>query len=364
MDTMEFGIFEMFSASENEYYPDIKSMFEGHLDRGVLADELGYDYYFPIEHQSSPGGQLAASNVFLMALAERTQQLRFGMLIHQMPFHNPWMLAQEIAMVDTLSEGRMQVGIGSGIAEHEFTRLHVDFETKTQKTHEALEVMIKIWTEDVVTHEGEFFQLTEAMPVPHPVQKPHPPIWIGAHSPRSFDLAAKHNYNVAKNLESDEACARKFEYFHEKLAEYDHPGPPPRTCLVRHIHVAETDEQARKEAERHLLAGFFTGGQALLGTKIGFGTRAMDEVRPGEDEGFAKSRGEIFEMTTKSYDYWIDQGLAIVGGPDTVGEKIESLRDTMGINTFCGQHQFGKMSPKLAAKSMQIFAEDVMPKLR
>ena len=83
MNTMEFGIFEMFSASENEYYADIKSMFEGHLDRGVLADELGYDYYFPIEHQSSPGGQLAASNVFLMALAERTQQLRFGMLLHQ-----------------------------------------------------------------------------------------------------------------------------------------------------------------------------------------------------------------------------------------------------------------------------------------
>ena len=364
MSGMEFGLFEMFGAPENEYFPDMRGMYEEHLERGELADEMGYDYYFPIEHQSSSAGQLASPNVFLSALAQRTKQLRFGMLIYQMPFHDPWALAQEIALVDQLSGGRIEVGIGSGIAEHEFMRLHVDFETKTPKTNEALELMVKLWTEDIVTFDGDFFQMTEAIPVPHPLQKPHPPVWIGAHSHRSFDLAAKHNYNVAQNIENDDAIAVKFDYFREKLAEYDHPGPPPKTLLVRHIHVAETDEKARKQAERHLLMGLFSGGETLLRTNIGFGTRAMDEIRPGEDPKFAKSRGEIFEMTMKSYDYWIDNGLAIVGSSETVAQRLSEVQEKTGIDVFCGQFQFGKLSPRLARQSMALFAEDVIPKFR
>jgi alkanesulfonate monooxygenase SsuD/methylene tetrahydromethanopterin reductase-like flavin-dependent oxidoreductase (luciferase family) len=364
MSGMEFGIFEPCTASENEYFTDLGGLYEEHLQRGQLADELGYDYFFSIERQNSPAGQIASPNVFLSALAQRTKQLRFGMLIHQVPLHHPFLLAEEIAFVDQLSGGRMQAGIGSGISEHEFTRLNVDFQTKTAKTHEALELMIRLWTEDIVTFDGEFFKLNEAIPVPHPFQKPHPPIWIAAHSHRSFDLAAKHNYNVAQSLEGDDATAAKFAYFREKLAEYDHPGPPPKMLLVRHLYVAETDEQARKQAERHLLMGYFSGGETLLRTSLGFGSQALDEARPGEDPKFAKTRGEIFEMTTKSYDYWLDTGLAIVGSPETVANRIAHLRETMGINAFCGQHRFGKLSPKLARNSMRLFAEDVMPKFR
>src|SRR5438034_8350341 len=111
------------------------------------------------------------------------------------------------------------------------------------------------------------------MPKPKPSQQPYPPVWVGAHSATSLDYAAKHNFSVAQNIDVDTVVAEKFGAWRQKWQEYGHEGPMPRAMVARHVHVAETDEQARAEAEPHLLQGFFgrRGMQIIAKTRIGMG---------------------------------------------------------------------------------------------
>jgi alkanesulfonate monooxygenase SsuD/methylene tetrahydromethanopterin reductase-like flavin-dependent oxidoreductase (luciferase family) len=116
-----------------------------------------------------------------------------------------------------------------------------------------MEVVLQAWTRDEVTFEGEFFQFDEVLTTPKPYQQPRPPVWFGAHSQASFEYAALMNFDVSQNIDTDETVAAKFKSWRQMWDQYGHTGPKPRAFLTRHVHVAETDEKAREEAEPHLL---------------------------------------------------------------------------------------------------------------
>jgi alkanesulfonate monooxygenase SsuD/methylene tetrahydromethanopterin reductase-like flavin-dependent oxidoreductase (luciferase family) len=116
-------------------------------------------------------------------------------------------------------------------------------------SEEALDIIVKAWTQDEVTYQGKYWQFDEALPVPKPYQQPHPPIWVAAHSPSALEFAARHNYHVSQNIDVDAVIAEKFDYYRRVWRECQHPGPMPRTFLTRAVHVAETDAIARAEAE-------------------------------------------------------------------------------------------------------------------
>jgi alkanesulfonate monooxygenase SsuD/methylene tetrahydromethanopterin reductase-like flavin-dependent oxidoreductase (luciferase family) len=226
---------------------------------------------------------------------------------------------------------------------------------------ECMDIVMKAWTQETVTYEGEYWSFDEALPKPKPFQQPYPPVWIGAHSTTSFDYAAKHGFHVAQNIDVDSVAAEKFAYFRQKWQEEGNTGPEPHMMLARHVHVAETDAQARAEAEPNMLQGFFgrRGSQMIASTRIGFGGDPRGtggERTPDIDE-----RGRVFQEMAKSYDFWIDNGLAIVGSPDTVIRKLEDQQRRVGYNVFCAQHQIGDMPREQVWKSMQLLGEKVMP---
>ena len=227
---------------------------------------------------------------------------------------------------------------------------------------EALEIIIKAWTEEDVTYQGKYWQFDEALPNPKPYQLPHPPIWVGAHSASSFEYAAEHNYHVAQNIDVDSVIAEKFAHFRKVWGQHHHNGPIPRTFLTRHVHVADTDEQARAEAEPNLLMGYVKGGELIANTRIGFGEAGRDGALRETPERQELAR--VFRECSKSYDFWIDSGLALIGSPDTVIRKIEQQRELTGYDVFCARHRFGQLDSKLSHKSMQLFAKHVMPHLR
>src|SRR5207245_7419514 len=136
---------------------------------------------------------------------------------------------------------------------------------------EGVKILVQARTEATGTSQSKYWQFDEALPTPPPYQQPHPPIWVAAHSAGSFEYAAKHNYHIAQNIDVDAVIAEKFAYYRRLWKQYEHPGPMPHAFLTRHVHVAETDAQARAEAEPNLLMGYVQRGELVARTRVGFG---------------------------------------------------------------------------------------------
>jgi alkanesulfonate monooxygenase SsuD/methylene tetrahydromethanopterin reductase-like flavin-dependent oxidoreductase (luciferase family) len=362
---MEFGLYDIFTRATMARAAVEADVYEMQIRNAVEAERLGYKYYFTIEHQSSTMSYLSSPNVYLSALARETGQLRFGVMCYQLPFHNPIRLAQDVATLDHLSRGRLEVGCGTGVAAPEFTRWNLPFAMRRKMTEEALQVMLQAWTQDSVTFEGEFYSCVEALVTPKPLQKPYPPIWFAAHSTPSFEFAARMNLNVAQNLDTDATLAAKFAAYRARWAQHGHPGPAPRTFLTRNVHVARTDELAHAQAAEHVLS--IRVSDPPISAE---GLRRIERRKRPEgdlahlEEGDTNERAElrrVFKERANNYPFWIENGLAVVGSPETVIEKLRVVKDQLGLDVFCPQHAYGNMDPGLSSESMRLFATEVMP---
>src|SRR5437899_6979608 len=192
---------------------EMAEVYAEHIRLAQHIEELGWQSYFVIEHQNSPVGRITAPSVYLTAVARATSELRIGAMMWQLPFYHPIRLAQEVSMLDHLSRGRVEFGTGIGVHEHEFIRWGQDFYQRAAMSEEVLAIVKMAWTQDEVTYEGKYFHFDEALPQPKPYQKPYPPIWAAVHSDASLEFAARNNFNVAKNLDSDEVVAGKFDLY-------------------------------------------------------------------------------------------------------------------------------------------------------
>ena len=360
MAKFEFGVMD--GLSDAQAYPSAAALYDQHIGDAVKAERLGYKSYFFIEHQNTPIAPLTAPSVYMAALARETSTLRFGPMVYQLPTHHPIRLAQDAAMVDHLSHGRLDFGAGFGIHAHEFMRWELPFHERRAMGEELLEIVLQAWTQESVTYKGKYWSFDEALPLPKPYQQPHPPVWVGAHSKASLDYTARNNFNVGQNIDVDDVIAAKFTYFRQAWQECGHPGPLPRTLIARHVHVAQTDELARAEAEPELLKGFFGGGKAMkiiAATRIGFG--GDPRMTGGERNPDIEERGRVFSELTKSYDFWIDNGLAIVGSPETVIDRLRKQQQHVGYDIFLAQHQLADMPRKQAVQSLELFGREVIP---
>jgi alkanesulfonate monooxygenase SsuD/methylene tetrahydromethanopterin reductase-like flavin-dependent oxidoreductase (luciferase family) len=347
-----------------EQRDNMVDVYEYHIRLAQKIEELGWHSYFVIEHQNSPASAITSPTVYLTAIARATSRLRVGAMMFQLPFYHPLRLAQDIAMLDQLSHGRVEFGTGIGVHEHEFIRWGMDFYQRAPMSGEVLDLIKMAWTQDEVTYEGKYWHFDEALPQPKPFQKPYPPIWAAAHSDASFEFAARNNYHVAKNLDADDVVARQFELYRTVWRECNFPTPMPRMFLMRNVHVAETDEQAHEEARKYLIAGDDTldlvRGGPLAKTRIGWGTHPRGMGRDGARSHDA-ARGQTLAQAAKDYDYNISSGLSIVGSPDTVIRRLQEGQERIGYTLFCTNHQLGHMPPDLVEKSVTLFGREVIP---
>jgi len=335
-------------------------VYENHINLAKRLEDYGWHSYFTIEHQNRPGANITSPSVYLTAIARATSRIRIGTMMWQLPFHLPLRLAQEVAMLDHLSRGRVEFGSGIGVHEHEFIRWGVDFYQRQAISEEAIEIIKMAWTQPEVTFHGKYFNYEEALPNPKPFQKPHPPIWAAVHSDESMRFAARNNYNVAQNLDTDEAVARKFDIYRETWKQCGHEGPMPRVFLQRTVHVAETDEKAHEEASKFIGAAETrrVGGGLLAATRVGWGSNARgmgrDSERPDD-----KARGETMERSQTDYQFNIDNGLAVVGSPATVIKKLQQGKEQIGYDLFCTNF-IGPLAPK----AIELWGREVIPAFR
>jgi alkanesulfonate monooxygenase SsuD/methylene tetrahydromethanopterin reductase-like flavin-dependent oxidoreductase (luciferase family) len=356
---LEFGVWDQMQTYEVMQAKSAADVYDKHIEQAQLMEQVGFEYYWTLEHQGSYVGAVTSPSVFLTAVARHTEKLRLGTMIWQLPFHNPIRLAEEVAMLDQLSHGRAEFGAGVGVHEHEFIRWGMNFYERQEMGDEVMDIIEMAWSGKPVTYHGKHYDFEEALVQPLPYNPNGIPIWAAVHSPRAMEFAARRNYNMAQNIDTDESMAAKFEEWRRLWHEAGHSGPMPRQFLMRVVHVAETDEKAHEETKQYILEANTLGREIVTNSRVGFGSSPRGVGT--EDTPDIRERGRIFRESAKSYDFWLDNGLAIVGSPETVARKLADGRERIGFDHFAAKFHIGRMPHDLVEKSIRLFGTEVIP---
>ncbi len=349
---MKIGIFDHMQKHDHpaRSYVDL---YKSHLEILESADQSGMDFYFVAEHHFDMGfSECPSPGSFLGAASQRTKQIRMGPLVYVLPLWNPIRVAEEVALLDNLTEGRLECGFGAGIGPFTFTAYGVPWDDKRQMTLEALRIIRGIWGNPSYSYEGRFFKCINAeLSVPL-VQKPHPPLWMPTRSKDSIEEAASTGISTVQWVPAGMKATRTaFDHYREAYHRTAPNGRKPHMGLMREIYVAESDKQAREEGKGHWI-NFWErrGGRRTYG---------------GQGEGGAVTlleggrKQELMDMERS-----IAEGSFICGSPETVVSQIKKIATDAGADTFLGEFTFGMMEQRQAMNSLRLFSDQVMPELR
>src|SRR6266571_7205965 len=239
---MRFGFFDQLpcadSQSESQRYQDI-------LAQIVLGDELGFNTVWLGElHFGRNSSILACPLMVLAAAAQRTKRIRLGTAVTLLPLHSPVKIAEEAAIADILSDGRLEFGVGRGTAPVHYAGYEIPQEESRERFEEALDFILQAWTQKSFSSHGKYFRARDLTVVPKPVQTPHPPVRIAANSPDTFPLAARRRLPIFAT-----PLINPPDKLKEGLAVYRETLLAGDTALAFPVHVAKSRAQARAECE-------------------------------------------------------------------------------------------------------------------
>ncbi|MBP1933276.1 LLM class flavin-dependent oxidoreductase [Ammoniphilus resinae] len=347
----------------NKHYDPEKGvkLYERYLSELEYAEKIGFDGVCVNEHHQTAYGTMPSPNIMAAALASRTSKVKIAVLGNAIPLRdNPLRIAEEIAMLDVLTNGRIISGFVRGIGPeyHSFSK---DPTLSRDKFYEAHDLITKAWTEEgPFEYYAEFTKLRYVNPWPRPVQSnPHPPIWIPSQgSLETIDWVAKKKYTYLQTYSSISNVRRVFTMFKEATLKYGYEASPFQMGWALPIYVAETDEQAKQEARRHieyLFNDVFKMPQRMF-FPDGYLTLKSTQKVLESKKGIGTSYLSFDELYEKEY--------VIVGSAKTVREKIKKYQEEFGFGNLLGMMHFGTLPHHLTIKNMDLFASEVMPFLR
>ena len=352
---MKFGIIELSQPDKaNEEYP-YRGVHERVTREIIEADKAGYDYVWIAEHHASTGyGILPDPLTYIAYLATQTERITLCSGVMVVPLHNVVRLVENIAFVDILTNGRIAFGIGSGYREHEFEALGADFDNRRAYQAEALEVMMSLFHTKKVQHKGTHLPDIDISGdyevLPHPVQEPHPPMYMGAASEESIGVCAQYGLGLLMStLTPIQQLAPKSQFYldscKQTAAPYNANPGHGSVGIGRMVYVAETDAQAKAEAGEAVVEHVHTfTGAATSGY---LGTISQDN----KDKYQAADYEELCEDTI------------IYGSPDTVIEKIRYMEDQTGADKLILHFPPGNTRDQ-NRRCLRLFADEVIPKFR
>ncbi len=333
---MEFGIFDHL---DNEHLP-FQQYYQERLKIIERYDQAGFHSYHLAEHHATTLGMAPSPNVFLSAVAQRTTQLRFGPMVYALPLYHPIRLAEEIAMIDQMSGGRLDIGFGRGSSPVEIAYFGID-PSKTEEIFQRDQPRILEALETGVMHVAEQDEpYRDIILKIMPLQKPTPRVWYGVHTVESAERAARRGWQTI-NLDLAHEARECNIAFRKTWREAQGDAPLPLMGLGRFIVVAETDEKALEIARRAYPNWHrgFTHLFRVLG-------RMMRHPRPD------------------TWDELNRQGKGIAGSPATVAAFLSQQLTTSQCNYCVGQFAFGDLSLAELETSVGLFTDKVMPVLR
>jgi alkanesulfonate monooxygenase SsuD/methylene tetrahydromethanopterin reductase-like flavin-dependent oxidoreductase (luciferase family) len=336
--TLEFGVFDHLDRNDlplRDYYEERLKVIEAY-ERG------GFYAYHVAEHHFTPLGMAPSPSVFLAAIAQRTTRLRFGTFVYALPIHHPLRVLEEICMLDHMSGGRVEIGFGRGSVPYEIAYYGQNAEERQQIYAERLELILKAFTSKTFSFKGKY-DTFENVPIEiEPYQKPHPPLWYGAHGPDSAERAARKGLNIVCNDMLPTVRASMTRYRDVWRALHGADAALPKMGLVRLVVVADNDAAALAIARRTYLRwrASFTHLHDMHGIPV------------------------QSPLSAESFDTLIAQGQAIAGSPATVAQFLGAQLADCGANYMVGQLAFGDLTLDEMLRSVALFSSEVMPALR
>jgi alkanesulfonate monooxygenase SsuD/methylene tetrahydromethanopterin reductase-like flavin-dependent oxidoreductase (luciferase family) len=373
---MRYGFFTTLAEPDNRRaYPDI---IRDLREQAVLCDRAGFETVWLAEHHFGPEGMGNIPNPILIAadLGTRTERVRFGMCAVILPWWHPIRLAEDLATLDHLLAGRLDVAVGRGVWPREGPNFHPKADPRNPDANmelfrETLAILRKCWTEEFVSHEGPSYtfpapgtrwshpmfpadsrwrdgdRVTRLNVVPRPYQTPHPPLWQVCSSQSSIEFAARNAIDVLLWQPPPRAVRRFGEMYAQYRSEAEgRPVDPGRHLgVLRQVYVAPTMEQAQHDA-RDSASFIFLYNNPFRGLAM--------FMNPGEQPQPGMTMG---------YDFLVERGNVLVGPPDYVAERLRELRDVSGTDYVLAEMALPYLSQRQVLASMELFAAKVMPQI-
>src|SRR5688572_14365276 len=258
------------------------------------AEELGYESIFLVEHHFTGAGQLSASLNLLSYLATCTTRIRLGTAVVVLPWHNPVLLAEQVATLDVLSGGRVDLGVGRGYRKVEFEQFCIPMEEAQERYTECLELMLKAWTtQGRFSHHGKRWHFKDIVVEPAPRQQPHPPIWMAAGTPGGIGWVSSQNYGMLiDQLATMDQVEERVRLYCDGLAAKGFPRDAARVGVTRALNIVTTEEERRKALERRRETFKSIGD---IARRAGDGPTSYDDMIAADDAGLIGTPEEIVE---------------------------------------------------------------------
>jgi alkanesulfonate monooxygenase SsuD/methylene tetrahydromethanopterin reductase-like flavin-dependent oxidoreductase (luciferase family) len=302
---MRFGIFG--SAQARRGVPDVDSGagFKDFVEYNVQAEALGYHSSFVVEHHFTGFGQISATLNLLTWIGARTSTLRLGTAVMVLPWHNPVLLAEQVATMDLLSNGRIDLGIGPGYRHNEFAGFCIPMEEAEERFDESVQLLIRAWTSDVPwSHRGKYWQFDNVVVEPPTAQKPHPPLWMGAGRPESIKKVAARGYNLLLDQFAPfDQTIDRFNLFRAEVQALGRSFDPSTVAVARSVNVVMTAAEREKAVEARLAARRRT--------------ERLAQRPDGQNKASIMSYASTLEAAEAGTLY---------GSPDEITAKLQTLR--------------------------------------
>jgi len=334
-------------------------VYNRYLDELEYADQLGYDGICVNEHHQSAYGMMPSPNIMAAALARRTKQARIMVLGNAIGLHQyPMRVAEEIAMLDHLSNGRVVSGFVRGIGWEYFNH-GVNPTHSRERFNEAHDLIIKAWTElEPFEWWGKHYEYRYVNVWPRTVQQPHPPIYVpGAGSTETMKWCAEKRYTFMSVYAPKQLVKRWFDGYRGACGDLDYQPDPEKMAFAVPIYLAETHEQAHREAKQHV--------NMLYDKMLRQGLQIVNP--PGyvsESSLRGMLGGGAASFMSMRYEDRVEHGMALVGSPESVTEQLAQLQDLLGFGQVMGLMCIADTPHHRVVRSMELFAKEVMPHFR
>ena len=383
MDLLPYGRrFSEFEASRYLPYPlpgkhfdrEIAARtYEEHLEAWVELDRLGFDGVGLNEHHTTPHGLMNSPNMMLAAAAQRTKTLKFIVLGNLVTLHNPLRIAEELAMADCLSRGRVLSGFVRGLPR-EHNVFSVPMAESRARFEEAIDIILGLWTKDVLSYEGKFWSYRDISIWPRPYQEPHPPVWMGfTGSKETIEFAAERNFNAVLPAASEGLTEDIVGYFAQQLAKHGHTVRPDQICLFTDAWVADSRTSAIAEYSPWYLYfsqllwhhGSINADGTDRSRPTGYVSASpFDYVRPENRASAILDRGKIRNMELPDIEARVHDGKVAWGSANDVVDRLIGLADRAGANSILLNLNLGALPHEMFIEQIQRFGRDVLPRLQ
>lgn len=351
---------EQWPASNSSFDPARgKELYDAYIDTMAFAEQCGFDWVGCNEHHFSPYGLMANCNLIGSVLTQRTKSIKLAMLGNLIPLLNPIRVAEEYAMIDVMSGGRLVAGLIRGVP-HEYIAYNVVPGESRERLREAVALIVKCWTEpEPFGWEGEFYQYPSVSIWPRPFQKPHPKILMSASNEESAEFAGQHKAMMGMTLIADLKIAQRCINVYRETAKGHGYEPTPDDILIgQNTCIADTDE----EAKEYLSQGLNYFHKVLMHS-----IRDAMRLVVQKSRFFAQEQyGERFvsrlaTLNARNIDEMIEAGSVLCGSPKTVIKQMKRIQGELGNGRFNLNMKIGNIPDQVVRRGMELFRDQVLP---